>query len=149
MKYSWILAILLTFACGTPSTPEINEPVSKPKPEPLIQKPLPENYRCSFSMRQIKSGTNNYIAVTGLRYCPPNYFATQEVILYKRGESINNKAANVFVSNDTINAIDLRWANDTLVVQQNNRSEIPLMEATEVDGVQVKYVVIAKMASIH
>lgn len=127
-----------------------NSNASKPNEEQPIQK-LSEQAKesCSFSMKQIKPGDGGYIAVAGLRYCPDIKSTTQEVVLYSKGESINNKSANVFVTTDTLYPVSVEWRNDTLVVSQIDRTVAPVMEETLVEGIVISYLVLSKVAMLR
>ena len=135
-----LIATLFAACNSTPEEPAVTTTtVEQPQPKP----------GCSLSMRQIKPGANGSVtAVTGIMHCPPNFTATQSVLLYAKGEAINAKEANVYSITDTVNLISLSWAHDTLVVTQQALDGITTLQQDMVDGTPIRYIVIANMASL-
>lgn len=122
------------------------------KPEATAEVPLtvsPPKPGCTLSMKQIKPGPGGSVtAVAGIMHCPPNFTATQNVLLYAKGEAINAKDPNVYSVTDTMNMISLSWAHDTLVVTQQALDGTVTLQEDIVDGVPIRYIVIANMASL-
>ena len=134
-----LIIALLFAACGETTEGPVVE----------AEKPAPKEPTCTLSMRQIKpSPGGSATAVTGIMHCPPNFIATQNVLLYRKGEAINAKEVNVYSIPDTLNMISINWAHDTLVVTQQALNGTPTLQEEMVDGTPIRYIVVANMASL-
>lgn len=135
------IALLLSSCANTTEQPKVTAEV------PKIVSPVKPG--CTLSMRQIKpSPGGSTTAVTGIMHCPPDFTATQNVLLYAKGEAINAKEVNVYSITDTLNMISINWAHDTLVVTQQALNGTPTLQEEMVDGTPVRYIVVANMASL-
>ena len=97
--------------------------------------------KCDFKMKQIvTSPDGNYTAVTGKRVCGDK-LTLQEVAVYAKGESLNNKCGNAYITIDTIAPLNIQWTDHSLqIITPNYKSNKTVVRETELyKALKVEY----------
>ncbi len=107
---------------------------------------------CTFQMMQMQTVQSTpYKAVTAQRYCESTGVASKELVLFAKGEPIDNsKECNVFATTDTAIGIQIQVGPNRVEVlfdRQPDSTTVLMQRQTVYDSIQIVYSVLPPAAS--